>query len=72
MTTSDGYTINQYPERNAIVITLPQRWDTLTNTYVPVSGRREMLTDAEETALLVAVKAMFENGAKMDEESEDE
>ena len=68
MTTSDGYAINQYPTRNEIVITLPQRWDTLTNTLVPVSGRRIALTDAEEAALLVAVKAMFENGAKMDKE----
>lgn len=70
MTTSDGYSINQYPKRNAIVITLPQRWDTLTNTFVPVSSRRITLTDAEEAALLVAVKAMFENGAKMDEVEE--
>ena len=60
MTTSDGYTIEQYPEKNAIVITLPQRWDTLTNTIVPVSDRRETLTDLEEAALLAAVKAMFE------------
>lgn len=67
MTTIDGYTINQYPTRNAIVIALPQRLDTLTNTVVPVSGRRIALTDAEEAALLAAVKAMFENGAKMDE-----
>lgn len=70
MTTNDGYTINQYPTKNCIVITLPQRWDTLTNTFVPVLGRRIALTDAEEAALLVAVKAMFENGAKMDEVEE--
>lgn len=67
MITSDGYTITQYPTKNAIVITLPQRWDTLTNTVVPVSGRRATLTDAEEAALLVAVKAMFENGARMED-----
>lgn len=70
MTVSDGYTIQQYPEKNAIVITLPQRWDSLTNTLVPVSDRRATLTDLEEAALLVAVKAMFENGTKMDEVSE--
>lgn len=68
MTVIDGYTITQYTTRNVITITLPQRWDTLTNTFVPVSGRRIALTDAEEAALLEAVKAMFENGAKMDEE----
>ena len=70
MTTSDGYAINQYPTRNAIVITLPQTLDTLTNTFVPVSDRRIALTDAEEAALLVAVRAMFENGAKMEVENE--
>lgn len=67
MTTSDGYAINQYPTRNEIVITLPQRWDTLTNTFTPISDRRIALTDAEEAALLVVVKAMFENGTKVDE-----
>jgi hypothetical protein len=61
MTTSDGYTIEQYPEKNAIVITLPQRWDSLTNTIVSVSDRRKTLTDVEEAALLAAVKAMFKN-----------
>jgi hypothetical protein len=69
MTTSGGYSIIQYPTRNAIVITLPQRRDTLTNTFVAVSNRRLALTDAEEAALLIAVKAMFENG-NMDEVEE--
>ena len=62
MITSDGYTIIQYPTKNKIVIMLPQKWDTLTNTLTPISDRRISLTDAEEAALLVAVKAMFENG----------
>ena len=66
----DGYCITQYPKKNQIVITLPQRWDTLTNTFIPVSGRRIALTDTEETALLVVVKAMFENGTKMDGDTE--
>ena len=62
MTTSDGYTIIQYPLQNRIVIFLPQTLDTLTNTVDKVTSRRHRLTDAEEAALLVAVKAMFENG----------
>ncbi len=62
MTTSGGYTIYQYPKKNTIVITLPQRWDSLTNTIAPISDRRRTLTDLEEAALLVEVKAMFENG----------
>lgn len=68
MTVIDGYTITQYTTRNVITITLPQRQDTLTNTFVPVSDRRIALTDAEEAALLVAVKAMFENGKEEVEE----
>ena len=71
MTTSDYYVITQYPTRNEIVITLPQRWDTLTNTLVPVSDRRMTLTDAEEGILLALVKAMFENEAKMDDTFEE-
>ena len=67
MTIIDGYIITQYPNRNCIIITLPQRADTVTNTLSPLSDRRKRLTDAEETALLVAVKAMFENGTKVDE-----
>jgi ssDNA-binding Zn-finger/Zn-ribbon topoisomerase 1 len=67
MTTNDGYTIIQYPTENTIVITLPQRWDSLTNTFVPVSDRRKCLSNTEEAALLATVKAMFENKVKMDE-----
>lgn len=70
MTTNDGYTIIQYPTENTIVITLPQRWDSLTNTFVPVSDRRKCLSGTEEAALLATVKAMFENGARMDGEEE--
>ena len=62
MTVLGGYSITQYPTRNQIVITLPQTWDTLTNTVAPIADRRKVLTDLEEAALLTAVKAMFENG----------
>lgn len=68
MTTSDGYTIIQYPTKNKIVIMLPQKWDTLTNTLTLVSDRRLALTDTEEAALLMAVKAMLENGKDRVEE----
>ena len=66
----DGYSITQYPKENRIVITLPQRLDTPVSTILPVSERRMMLSDAEEAALLVAVKAMFENG-RVDEVEDD-
>ena len=58
----DGYTITQYTTKNKIIITLPQTLRTITNTVTQVSNRRNKLTDAEEAALLIAVKAMFENG----------
>ena len=61
MTIIDDYIITQYPNLNHIVITLPQRMDTMTNTYGAISDRRRMLSEQEEAALLVAVKGMFEN-----------
>ena len=67
MTVIDGYSITQYVPQNQIVITLPQTWDTLANTVAPIAGRRKVLTDLEETALLTAVKAMFENGIESEE-----
>lgn len=61
MTVIDGYSITQYVTQNQIVITLPQMLDTLTNTIDTIANRRKELTDLEEAALLIAVKAMFEN-----------
>ena len=70
MTIIDGYTITQHPNRNYIIITLPQRTDTVTNTVSPLSNRRKRLTDKEEAALLVAVRGMFENKTRGDEVKE--
>lgn len=70
MTVIDGYSIMQYVTRNQIVINLPQTWDTLTNTVAPIADRRTALTDLEETALLTAVKAMFENETHKDGEQD--
>ena len=62
MTAIGNYTLIQYPNDNRIVIGLPQRLDTIQTTVQGLSDRRYRLTDTEEVALLVAVKAMFENG----------
>ena len=62
MTVFDGYSLTQYVAKNLIVITIPPTWDTLTSTVAPIADRKKALTDAEEVALLTAVKAMLENG----------
>ena len=67
MTTIGDYALIQYTNQNRIIIYLPQTLDTLTTTTQIPSNRRIKLTDAEEAALLVAVKAMFENGRKDDD-----
>ena len=68
MTVLDGYTIIQYPSKNVVEIVLPQTVTSITNTVSPVVSRRYKITDAEEAALLVAVKAMFENNTRVEAE----
>ena len=60
MIVSDGYSIIEHINKNQIVITLPQTLKTLTNTVTPIVERRTQLTDAELTAILMAIKAMYE------------
>ena len=60
MTVIDGYSIVQYPNENKLVIVLPQTESTISNTISPVVKRRRTITQAEEAALLVAVKGMYE------------
>lgn len=62
MTIIDGYSIIQEPQNNRIVISLPQTLQTVQGTVGEVANRRIELRQEEEAALLVAVKAMFENG----------
>lgn len=68
MTIIDGYTIIQEPQKNRIVISLPQTLQTTQSTIGEVTDRRIELRQEEEAALLVAVKAMFENGGMKNEE----
>lgn len=59
MIISEGYTIMQEPNKNRIIIGLPQTVSSQTTTTIPMSGRRKVLTTEEETVLLSIVKALF-------------
>lgn len=56
----DGYYLNYYPERNQIVITMPQTMQTLTNTVSMVMNRRVSITREEEAVIVNVVKAIME------------
>lgn len=56
----DGYSIEQYPLQNRIVITLPQTVHTIQDTLTMPQNRRVKLTSDELTAILVAVKGMYD------------
>ena len=56
----DGYSIEQYPLQNRIVMTLPQTIYTVQDTQTMLRNRRVELTSNELTAILVAVKGMYE------------
>lgn len=64
MLSSDGYCLTYYKNKNQIVISLPQTYETATNTYEQVADRR---TDVMETELLVLteiVKLIFHKGKR--------
>jgi hypothetical protein len=56
----DGYSIEQYPLQNRVVITLPQTAHSLQDTHMMPQDRRVELTSNELTAILVVVKGMYE------------
>lgn len=58
MVTANGYILTQYPNR--IVISLPQTWDTLTDTTGILRNRRDVLTAEEEAILLDIVMELYE------------
>lgn len=65
----DGYSIEQYPQQNRLVITLPQTVHTVQDTQAILQNRRVKLTSNELTAILVAVKGMYEWKGEEDERS---
>lgn len=56
----DGYGIEQYPQQNRVVITLPPTVHTVQDTLTMPQNRRVELTSDELMAILVAVKGMYE------------
>ncbi len=60
MVTANGYILTQYPKQNRIVISLPQTWDTLTDTTGILRNRRDVLTAEEEVILLDIVMELYE------------
>lgn len=60
MIVCDGYSIEQYPLQNRVVITLPPTVHTVQDTHMMPQNRRNKLTRNELTAILVAVKGMYE------------
>lgn len=60
MIVCDGYSIEQYISQNKVVITLPQTVHTVQETNTMPQNRRVELTSSELTAILVAVKGMYE------------
>ena len=59
MITSNDYYLNYYPNRNQIVISLPQTWRTLTNTTSPVIDRRTDVKESELMCLLQVAQVLF-------------
>ena len=60
MIVSNGYSIEEFLNKNQIVINLPQTQSTLMNTVTPITGRRTRLTGTELATILEVVKAMYE------------
>lgn len=56
----DGYSIEQYPLQNKVVITLPPTIRTTQDMPVKPRNRRVELTMNELLAILVAIKGMLE------------
>ena len=64
--TVDGYSIEMYPQQNLIAITLPQTFETLTNTVTLVKQRKRTLSPSELMTVLVTVKGMLEKEHEID------
>ena len=59
MIASNDYYLNYYPNRNQIVISLPQTWQTLTDTTSPVIDRRTDVKESDLMCLLQVVQVLF-------------
>ena len=62
MLISNEYALIYYPKQNQIVITLPQTWETPTNTISPVVDRRTDVKEIDLMAVLQVVQVIFSKG----------
>ena len=67
MLMSDGYGLIYYKSRNQIVITLPQAYETITNTIDQVVDRRTDVKERDLAVLLNITKLIFYKGVRVDE-----
>lgn len=59
MLISNEYALIYYPNRNQIVITLPQTWKTQTDTFSPVIDRRTDVQEIDLMSVLQVVQVIF-------------
>lgn len=59
MLISNEYALIYYPNRNQIVINLPQTWKTQTDTFSPVIDRRTDVKEVDLMAVLQVVQVIF-------------
>ena len=60
MIVSEGYSIEQFPKQNQIVIKLPQTYLTATNTVSSIENRRTVLSENELVSILSLTKAYYQ------------
>lgn len=58
--TDDGYSIEQYPQKNQIIINLPQTDLSITNTIGTISTRKARLTANELTMVINLVRLLMD------------
>lgn len=60
MIISEGYSIEEYPNQNKLVITLPQTLNTCVSTVGPIEQRKEKLNYVEKATILSIVKTVYQ------------
>lgn len=61
----DDYTIEEYTKQNKIVITIPQTFNTCTNTLEPIARRKDKLSDTDKLIILSIIKTMYSSDKDM-------
>lgn len=69
MLSSDGYGLTYYKNKNQIVISLPQTYETATNTYEQVVDRRTDVMETDMIVLIEIVKVIFHKEMKLEDPS---